>query len=255
MIFDYDDIIVEINHHQSVVDLICLSLCNKKLFKMIQSRRDCQQFYNHRQTITGGEYFSLFINPSASANASLFNPSASANALLSNQLMMCGTHVLDHILFKPTFLDIKNVISVHGNGYHAMVWCRDGFYANYSIYDTLDKLAYNIDDVNAIAIGYEYHFMLKKDGLYGKGTNTHGQLGLNTLGFIVDPTRVAFFDDIVINKIRCGRHHTIVITDNHVYGFGKNTSDQLGHHDHVIVMPTILTLALLQNAPLSCNND
>src|SRR5438445_9509601 len=212
MIFDYDDIIVEINHHQFVVDLICLSLCNKKLFKIIQSRRDCQQFYNHRQTITGGEYFSLFVN--------------------QDELMMCGTHVLDHILFKPTFLDIKNVISVHGNGYHAMVWCRDGFYANYSIYDTLDKLAYNIDDVNAIAIGYEYHFMLKKDGLYGKGTNTHGQLGLNTLGFIVDPTRIAFFDNIPIVKVRCGRHHTIVITDNHVYGFGKNTSDQLGHHDH-----------------------
>ena len=83
--------------------------------------------------------------------------------------------------------------------------------------------------------GYYHCLFLKGDGkLYAIGSDSDGQLGLGVTGtpktrYVDTLTQVSFFNNKNIKDVSVGKYHTLVLTTNgEVYGFGNNTSGQLG---------------------------
>ena len=75
-------------------------------------------------------------------------------------------------------------------------------------------------------------FALTSDNkVYGWGSNTLGQLGINVVNSakVFKPVLIEDLNDINIKKISCGSAHTLVLTsDGMVYGWGGNSGGQIG---------------------------
>ncbi|MCR8965888.1 hypothetical protein O0550_22290 [Brevibacillus halotolerans] len=122
-------------------------------------------------------------------------------------------------------------------------------------YITLHKKI--MDDIKHVS-ALEYHTMvIKKDNtLWGFGRNTHGELGhstnLKTNNANATPTKI--MDDV--RYVSCGSDHTNVIKrDGTLWGFGNNSSGQLGNprNDKGIPYPVKLfddALFLAEQPPL-----
>lgn len=92
----------------------------------------------------------------------------------------------------------------------------------------LDFFENNELEILFISCGGGHTIINTTDGLYGWGSNHHGQLGL---GDIIDqklPTRLEFFDDLEIIFVYCGAAHTIIHTTDGVYVLGSNHFGELG---------------------------
>ena len=74
--------------------------------------------------------------------------------------------------------------------------------------------------------GGSYHCMaLSMDGnIYSWGSNDHAQCGFDQdIAIIIEPIRIAFFDEYTVDEIKCGwRHSYAGTTDNKHYLFGDN---------------------------------
>jgi alpha-tubulin suppressor-like RCC1 family protein len=81
----------------------------------------------------------------------------------------------------------------------------------------------------AVSAGLAHSVVLKPDGtVYAWGDNTYGQMGNGVSGGVqLMPVQVAGLTGI--KAIAAGGHHTLVVkSDNTVWGWGRNTSGQLG---------------------------
>ncbi|TMS05606.1 putative E3 ubiquitin-protein ligase HERC4 [Larimichthys crocea] len=81
-----------------------------------------------------------------------------------------------------------------------------------------------------VSCGEEHTAVLTKTGVvFTFGSGQHGQLGHNSFSDELRPRLVAELWGAKVSKIACGRHHTVVLTDNkRVYSFGRRERGQLG---------------------------
>jgi len=87
---------------------------------------------------------------------------------------------------------------------------------------------FNDKEVISISCGSNHTIILTDTAFYAFGSNTRGQLGIGTKIDAYVPVEVNFFREKKIITITCGQEHTLVLTDNGLYGFGNNDSGQLG---------------------------
>lgn len=73
------------------------------------------------------------------------------------------------------------------------------------------------------------HILNTDNGLYSYGSNEVGQLGLGNDSdrFVLQPTKLEFFNSHEILSVHCGGYHTIINTTGGVFGFGSSTYGQL----------------------------
>ena len=74
--------------------------------------------------------------------------------------------------------------------------------------------------------------------LHTFGDNQRGQLGVGKLPgqtFIDEPREVLEVKDFVL-EVSCGFRHTLVLTSKNVYGFGQNSTHELGLGDSARAM-------------------
>lgn len=73
------------------------------------------------------------------------------------------------------------------------------------------------------------HILNTDNGLYSYGSNEVGQLGLGNDSdrFVLQPTKLEFFNNHEILSVHCGGYHTIINTTDGVFGVGSSTYGQL----------------------------
>lgn len=92
--------------------------------------------------------------------------------------------------------------------------------------------------VSSIGCG-EWHslFLTQSGSLYGCGSNSHGQLGMQRTydamaegqEVVVPPQLIPFEEESPVVRIACGRKHSCILTeDGVVFGFGNGKDGQLG---------------------------
>lgn len=88
--------------------------------------------------------------------------------------------------------------------------------------------------INPVAIGKSFDLFLTREGLYGKGSNKHGQLGmpkeiekLGVLTKLDGPPGLPLL-------VACGNHHSVCLTTEGLFVTGSNSSGQLGFRRHSI---------------------
>ncbi|PKL30786.1 hypothetical protein CVV43_05370, partial [Candidatus Saccharibacteria bacterium HGW-Saccharibacteria-1] len=87
--------------------------------------------------------------------------------------------------------------------------------------------------ITSIAAGYSHNLIIDEKGsLYSWGYNANGQLGNNSTANSFVPVNVyssGVLNGVTIKKLFAGDNHTVVISaDEKLYGWGLNTSNQLG---------------------------
>jgi alpha-tubulin suppressor-like RCC1 family protein len=76
--------------------------------------------------------------------------------------------------------------------------------------------------------GVNHQLILTKEGVFGIGLNTHGQIGQGS----VKHSNGAKIDIPNINAIYCGAAFSIIKTDEGLFGTGRNRHGQLGLYDY-----------------------
>nr|XP_055062420.1 probable E3 ubiquitin-protein ligase HERC4 [Misgurnus anguillicaudatus] len=84
-----------------------------------------------------------------------------------------------------------------------------------------------------ISCGDQHSMALTQDGrVYVWGENSHGQLGLNEGSGCLTPQHMTFLDGVPLAQISAGGDHSFVLSlSGVVFGWGKNSSGQLGLGD------------------------
>ena len=97
---------------------------------------------------------------------------------------------------------------------------------------TFTEITTNVSDIKQVCCGHYHTLILKNDGtLWGCGINGSGELGLG------DNTNRTTFTQITtsadnIKSVCCGGYHTVVLKDDGtLWGFGYNSSGELGLGD------------------------
>jgi len=75
---------------------------------------------------------------------------------------------------------------------------------------------------------FEDEFKSENQELFVFGRNVEGQLGFGAQDFISEPTHLEIKTKQKIKSICCGPFHTLISTENELWGFGKSTDFQLG---------------------------
>lgn len=163
---------------------------------------------------------------------------------------------------KLIFFDSFNIISINCGGDHTIIYTDDGLFGfGNNLYgqlglghnDSVDiptkilffqRVEDMEDNYNIISISCGNHTIIQTTGgIFGFGSNNHGQLGLNHYNDVNAPTKLKFFNSYNVISITCGIYLTIIHTDNGLFGFGRNDYGQLGlGHTHEVKVPTKLGL-------------
>eukprot|EP01125_Pyxidicula_operculata_P004047 TRINITY_DN1574_c0_g1_i3.p1 TRINITY_DN1574_c0_g1~~TRINITY_DN1574_c0_g1_i3.p1 ORF type:complete len:2540 (-),score=589.38 TRINITY_DN1574_c0_g1_i3:112-7731(-) len=155
------------------------------------------------------------------------------------------------------FLSDKKVVKVATKGYFSLAITDEGqlysFGENsygqlglgHKENQTLPQLVASLSGKRVIdaSAGMFHSIVLTDDGhVYSFGNNRGGQLGLGTTDGHTLPEQISFFANKKVLKASCGLHYTMVITDdNQVFGFGYNSSGQLGlGNTHMQPTPQLL---------------
>ena len=91
-----------------------------------------------------------------------------------------------------------------------------------------------MENIIDIQCGMTHNLCISKHGdLWTFGSNGFGECGVRRKMVIDVPRKHLFFDDIKIQKIRCGRSHSMVIAeDGSCWMFGRNVEGQIGNGNH-----------------------
>ena len=147
---------------------------------------------------------------------------------------------------RKTFTQVTtNVKSVYCGDYYTIILKNDGTlwgcgyngYGQLGLRDnanrtTFTQITTNADNVKSVYCGSEHTIILKNDGtLWGCGTNSSGQLGLENTSYKSTFTIIGI-NSGNIRKIYCGYNHTLILkNDGTLWGCGDNSKGQLGLED------------------------
>ena len=234
-----NDIITEIINNTDLPTLVELCKTSKLTHQLCNNNNFFNVFLNHRRQIACGHAFTyiIFNNQLYSFGANDFG-----------QLGLGNYNFYD----TPQLVNLKNPISVSCGIDFAIVWTKDGLYGcgenKIGQLGTGDNIKKNnkfrkidLDDIIAVVTGQNHTLVLTRTGLYGFGYNVNGQLGLGNIKFMYNvPTRIDI-NHYDIKSIQCGDDHTIITTQNNIYGFGSNYYGQLLDCTNCI-KPTVLNI-------------
>lgn len=209
MIFDFQDVIMEIVKYLNVVDTIVLSMSNTTLRRWIHpSDHRIDQFQKHRKMITAGHYYTLFIK--------------------NHKVYMAGSLDAVKMYYRPTPLTtLYQPISIHAQNHNALIWCRDNVYYVKLNNFMITTIALGINSVIGIATGHAHTLILTDTGL-----------------FMMQAEKIVkcvFFDTFTIIKMDCGLDFSVVLTTEGLYGFGNNCEGQIGHEAKPVGAPLLMT--------------
>eukprot|EP00026_Physarum_polycephalum_P007365 Phypoly_transcript_07424.p1 GENE.Phypoly_transcript_07424~~Phypoly_transcript_07424.p1 ORF type:complete len:336 (+),score=27.28 Phypoly_transcript_07424:109-1116(+) len=90
----------------------------------------------------------------------------------------------------------------------------------------------SLSNIKIVGLGAGMLFTIAlsdKGKVYSWGCNRYGQLGNPAVKGTLVPQKVVSLDSMFIEKVTCGRSHTLVITEKgSIFGFGHNMCGQLG---------------------------
>lgn len=171
---------------------------------------------------------------------------------------------------KLKFFNDMEIVSVSCGGYHTIVNTINGLFVfgsneygqlglGYSDFNIcvptkidsfieedccpkyIERVYLDVVEIVSVSCGENHTIIRTTDGLYSCGHNDFGQLGLGDVGDKNIPMKLEFFDSLEIISISCGADHTLINTNNGLYGFGDNSYEQLGLKDTLYVyVPTKL---------------
>ena len=92
--------------------------------------------------------------------------------------------------------------------------------------------------------------------VYAWGAGEYGQLGNGTRYDKTSPERMRFSEQLSIQKVAAGKHHTMILTDNgYLYACGEDNMGQLGllRRRKIVEIPTLLSYMTHKNViDISC---
>lgn len=160
----------------------------------------------------------------------------------------CGVLGLGDLLFAktPTKIPLDNVFSFACNKKYSVFLTRDGLFecglpvmrerspSNQEAIRKPTKILTEIGPIVSVACGEKHMLLLTQDGtLYGHGFNNRGQLGL-VVNMIND--RIGSYIPIPgvrdVISFACGDYHTMILTNDGLFGCGFNGNGQLGLGDN-----------------------
>jgi alpha-tubulin suppressor-like RCC1 family protein len=152
------------------------------------------------------------------------------------------------VAFPPA---VTSVSAVAAGYYHSLAITNDGLYAwgdnmNGELGDGTRTgqispvkviLPASVTSVTAVAAGSNTSYALTNDGIYAWGNNSAGQLGNGTSGadqllpgkVLFVAKRKATVAVTSVTAITAGENFALVITNDGVYGWGVNSTGQLGN--------------------------
>eukprot|EP00667_Euglena_gracilis_P001027 EG_transcript_1027 len=138
----------------------------------------------------------------------------------------------------------KKISLIAAGAAHSVVACDDGLYTfgaggygqlGYgSITQSMPRAVELFDGSHRrtarfVACGANHTVVATNDGVYAFGDGRHGQLGQP-----VDkaeqgsPRRVGFFDTHKVESVACGSQHTLILSNEGLFGFGNCDEGQMG---------------------------
>jgi len=169
----------------------------------------------------------------------------------NNESGQCGIGTTAPIIFNPIkiegLINVKNIscgndhsLALNYNG-EVYSWGKsEGGILGYkdNEFEYSPRLIPNLSNIDDICCGSLHNLALTKEGiLYSWGCGEGGQLGhteeflLNedSTGCITYPSVIQHLKHTKVIKISCGEAHSVALTyDGKVYGWGFNSSGQLG---------------------------
>jgi len=169
----------------------------------------------------------------------------------NNESGQCGVGTTSPIIFNPSKIEgLSNVKSVSCGNDHSLAltlsgdvysWGKaDGGVLGYkdNEYEYSPKRIKSLKNIEDICCGSLHNIALTKDGvLYSWGCGEGGQLGHteefllheDSTGCISTPSVIQHLMHTKVRQISCGEAHSVALTyDGKVYGWGFNSSGQLG---------------------------
>jgi alpha-tubulin suppressor-like RCC1 family protein len=123
----------------------------------------------------------------------------------------------------------KNGVYSWGHNKYGQLGIR-GIY-NYYSYPQPISFFKNPEDIISLSCGHEFSICIYKNEVYSWGNNYDGQLGIGGMfNYYSSPQKISFFqnpEDII--SFSCGQGYCICICKNGVFGWGNNSSSQLGN--------------------------
>ena len=101
-----------------------------------------------------------------------------------------------------------------------------------------DDFVKYLPQLTNIACGSLYSIFVSKQ-IYGIGNNYQGQIGQIVNLNIDKPQSIKVKGKIL--SVACGAYHTVILTDQHLYGLGSNEYGQLSGYENNYYVPTIIS--------------
>jgi alpha-tubulin suppressor-like RCC1 family protein len=115
------------------------------------------------------------------------------------------------------------------------VWGRNSA-GQLGLGDTINRMTpqkiEGLSHVSVIACGGEHTIAIDDNGLvFSWGNNSNGQLGHGDFTQRLKPTLLEKLSPLKVKCVACGFHHSMILTDNGLYVFGRGAEGQLGLGD------------------------
>jgi hypothetical protein len=213
---------IENNENSIIESMIVKDLCNKNIIDLSYGLHHyIARTIDNKIYCWGNNYWAQLGNGRKDENRVQEN-NPELNELLSDlniTVIKCGANY-------SLALTQSGEVYAWGSNYSGQIGCGDN-----DIKSMPRKLkALNDIKIKMISCGYNHSMALTENGcVYSWGCNEYGQLGIaNTINSNT-PKQIQM-KDIIIDRITCGRAHSLLLTNNGViYAFESNSFGQIGN--------------------------
>jgi alpha-tubulin suppressor-like RCC1 family protein len=193
------DVLHEILNCLTMIDLMLLSQCNLYFNQYIKKNKHYQYFIKNKKLMSCGEQFTYIVH-----HNTLYGCGHNYNKQLMSNPEIC---------YKPTAI-LNHVYAVSCGLNHSLILTSKN--STKCVNDTL----------------------LISNGLYGLGSNSHGQIAAELNINYSLPQKINLEN---VLSIHCGQFHSLVNTTNGLYSFGSHSCGQLGlGESKEVLKPTMI---------------